>query len=493
MNLFQLVLKQMRQRSLSTWLTLLSVLLGVALADSIMLLRREGRGLFGQSDYGFEVVVGAKGSKLELILNSVYHMEQSPGNVPYSLYEKMTEGDPRDNALRRDVAIAVPTAVGDNYKGYRVVGTTPGMFGIDDEGKPLPPDKAFEYRLGKSFQFASGQSFAPDKYQAVIGSEVAKRTGLKPGDRFQVEHGLQQTPNPDVHPQHWRVVGVLKPTHTANDRVVFIPLLSFYSITEHTSGLMDINALRRGESLPSQSPHPTPSTAASTAHDASSHDAAHAHAPHAPHAGHAAHDHDHDHAAADSEDVTLVLPKSDWMLSAILVHTRGGYQAQDLMWQINNGTQATAANPASEMREFFDQFLDANFAVLFYIALLVTVVAAVSILVSIYNSVSARKREIAILRALGATRRRVLALICIEAGIVGLVGAVLGLLVGHLVLGSLASAYLEATIGQGINWWTVGAEEWLYLLLVIIIAILAGLVPALKAYRTPVATNLVAG
>jgi putative ABC transport system permease protein len=305
-------------------------------------------------------------------------------------------------------------------------------------------------------------------YQAVIGSEVAKRTGLKLGDRFQVEHGLQQTPNPDVHPQHWRIVGILKPTHTANDRVVFIPLLSFYSITEHTSGLMDINALRRGEKLPSRS--------AATASAATTHEV-----------------HDHEAQEANDEQVRLVLPKSDWMLSAILVHTRSGYQAQDLMWQINNGNEATAANPASEMRQFFDQFLDANFAVLFYIALLVTVVAAVSILVSIYNSVAARKREIAILRALGATRRRVLALICVEAGIVGLVGAILGLLIGHLVLGSLASAYLQTYVGQGINWWTPGREEWVYLALVVLIAVLAGLVPALKAYRTPVATNLVAG
>src|SRR6185503_6304117 len=87
MNLFQLVLKQMRQRSLSTWLTLLSVLLGVSLAVAIMIIRREGRSVFGQSEFGYEAIVGTKGSPLQLVLNTVYQLDKSPGNIKYSFYE----------------------------------------------------------------------------------------------------------------------------------------------------------------------------------------------------------------------------------------------------------------------------------------------------------------------------------------------------------------------------------------------------------------------
>jgi putative ABC transport system permease protein len=163
-----------------------------------------------------------------------------------------------------------------------------------------------------------------------------------------------------------------------------------------------------------------------------------------------------------------------------------------LMYNINNGAQYSAVNPASTMREFFASFLKGPSLVLLLIALLVTIVAGVGILVSIYNSVSARLREIAILRALGATRAKVLTLICLEAGIVGLVGGSLGLLVGHL-LAAAGSVYTDRLLGEGINWITVGSEEWRYLGLVVVVAVLAGLVPALKAYRTPVATNLVAG
>src|SRR5882757_2742909 len=95
MNTFQLVLKQMRQRSLSTALTLLSVLLGVSLAVSIMILRREGKNLFGQTDYGYDILIGPpKGSPLQLTLNTVYHMDVSPGVIPYQIYDDMARKEP---------------------------------------------------------------------------------------------------------------------------------------------------------------------------------------------------------------------------------------------------------------------------------------------------------------------------------------------------------------------------------------------------------------
>ena len=117
--------------------------------------------------------------------------------------------------------------------------------------------------------------------------------------------------------------------------------------------------------------------------------------------------------------------------------------------------------------------------------------AAVGILVSIYNSVAARRRETAILRALGATRAKILTIICVEAGLIGLVGGILGLIGGHL-LGAAGSAWTRHLIGQRFDWITVGPYEWLYVAAVVVVAVLAGLVPALKAYATPVATNLAA-
>src|SRR4051812_18489613 len=178
MNLFQLVLKQMRQRALGSWLTILSVLLGVALATGVLLVRRESEKVFGQSDYGYDVIVGARGSPLQLTINTVYHLDRSPGNIPYSYYEALLH-DPRSPRRPHPQAkIAVPYVVGDTYKGRRIVGTLPKLFGFDDEGNPLPPELTIEYRPGRKYELAQGRVFHARKFEAVLGSDVPRLTGL---------------------------------------------------------------------------------------------------------------------------------------------------------------------------------------------------------------------------------------------------------------------------------------------------------------------------
>src|SRR5579864_9431116 len=133
MGTLRLVLKQMRQRALGTWLTLLSVLLGVALAISILLLRDAGQALFGQTEYGFDVLVGiGMGSSTQLVMNTIYHIDKSPGNIPYWVYEAFNAPRPppgsKEFNFHKHVRVAVPTAVGDTYQGRPIVGTLPKMF-----------------------------------------------------------------------------------------------------------------------------------------------------------------------------------------------------------------------------------------------------------------------------------------------------------------------------------------------------------------------------
>jgi len=190
--------------------------------------------------------------------------------------------------------------------------------------------------------------------------------------------------------------------------------------------------------------------------------------------------------------ITLDLPADVLEVSAVFVKTRGAFNTNNLQYNAGLRDDIMAVSPATVMREFFDTFLASSSLVLLLVSALVTVVAAVGILVSIYNSVTARRKEIAILRALGATRKRVLLLICVEAALIGLFGGVLGLLAGH-GMAAIGSVLLNSLLGQGIHWAIIDRTELLYLLGVVILATLAGLVPALSAYRTPVATNLVAG
>lgn len=498
MSLFQLIFKQMRQRALSTWLTLFSVALGVALAIAIMILQRQGEELFGQKDYGYDVLVGAKGSPLQLTLNTVYHLDNSPGNIPYSLYESFL-GSPEYRPL---VKSAVPYSVGDSYQGHRIVATLPKLFGGSDDGQSVDPNSAFEYRKDQKYQLAQGRAFHPQKFEAVIGSDIPALTGLTLGSQFKATHGTPgENQAKDEHDQQWTIVGILQQTNTANDRVLFIPLTTFYTIEDHD--LEELQKVRQGANA-SEAPA-VPPLSAKEEHD-------HEHDHDAPAAAtaakeaapelqeseeaHDAHEH-HDESYTLNADGTIDLhvPKDQWLISAILVNTRGinaGFTAMNLQYLINNRDQAQAVIPAKVMREFFDTFLKGSAQILLLVATLVTIVAGVSILVSIYNSVSARKKEIAILRALGATRRRVLTLICLEAGLIGLLGGAIGFVLGHL-LAAAGSVYLQKLIGERIDWLSVNSSEWLYLGIVIVISTLAGLVPALKAYRTPVATNLTAG
>jgi putative ABC transport system permease protein len=455
--------------------------------------------------------------------------------------------------------------VGDSYQNRRIVGTSPAMFGFDDDAKPangydasghrlggfqdpnIPEEErdankpvaasTFEYRKGLKYELAEGTMFHYRRFEAVLGSDTAAKLHMhvydpklsedentKRGAVFRATHGFPG-PNekPDIHKPKWHVVGILKPTHTANDRVLFVPCVSLYAIEEHEIGLFYITLQKAGVDatmlskanfrelvkkaglniddpeqvpegilkkfgvVPASATQPEPASSAGAGRGELMHETAPA-----PATAAASDDEEPNAYHLDNNgDIVPDVPQSQWEISAILVKTRADLKASQLLYAFKVGnTEAIAVNPAAVMRDFFDTFLKGSTQILLVISFLVTIVAAVAILVSIYNSVAAQTREIAILRALGATRVRVLTLTCIEAGLVGLAGGVIGFFVGHLT-GAVESSYFDQVLGQGINWVRTGHDEWIYLVAVVALSVIAGLVPALKAYRTPVATNLV--
>ena len=461
MNLLRIVLVSLRERALTTVLTMIALALSVALAVAILILRREGAALFGQTEYGYDVVVGAKGSPLQLVLNSVYHLDQSPGNIPYRVYEDLL----RDPSYRPMVKTAVPYAVGDSYRGHRVIGTLPRLFGFADDGQTLAEGKVHEYRPGRRHALSSGRVFHAEKFEAVIGAAVPAASGLAIGSRFAVSHGVSPSAQQEhaAHHEEWTVVGIMAATATADDRAIFIPLTSFFAIDEHRDGLRAQAAIAKGEAPP---------------------------APAAEEPGHEHHHHHHHDEAAGDGLIHGHLPKEEWQVSSILVRTRSTFHASNLIYQLNHRGQTTAVNPATVMRDFFAAFLAPIATVLRAISYLATFIAAIGIVVGTYNAVAARGREIAILRALGATRRRILVLVCAETGTIGVVGGCAGVVLGHL-LAAAASMHLTGVLGEGIAWTHVSRDELVYLAGVIVATLIAGLVPAIKAYRTPVASNLV--
>ncbi len=142
MNLMKIVMKNMRQRALATWLTGTSVALGVALAIAIILIKQGVQQRFEQGTIGYEMVIGAMGSPLQLVLNTVVNLDISP----WYFLEII-----RAIAGRSAGQLAVPFSVGDNYHGYRIVGTTDAFF---NDFEFEPPQAELEG--GRIFTFSEG-------------------------------------------------------------------------------------------------------------------------------------------------------------------------------------------------------------------------------------------------------------------------------------------------------------------------------------------------
>lgn len=438
MNPLRIVLRNLRRRPLATGLTSLSVALGVGLFATVGALREAGERGFHRTAALCDQVVGAKGSPLTLVLNALYHMGPSPGNVPYSLYEEIV--------AMPGVQWAVPVAVGDAYQGARIVGVTDDFFrhvrlpGRSEEGDPLtftvgaafaytPAQlKALKEELAAEEGEAAGaheeEHLHPELARAVIGAEAAKSAHLRVGSRFHPAHDLTGAPGAPEHAEaECEVVGILAPTGTPVDRAIYVPIGLYYVIAGHA---------------------PTADTPAGGARD----------------------------------------PRG---LSAIYLRTKAGLHQIRIWRAINDRLDAQSARPADEVRNLF-VFVSALDGVLRAISGLVVIVALAGVMVAVYNTMGARRREFAVYRALGARRSTLLGLVTAESAAIALLGGLLGLLLAALFI-MLGAGAVRGITGVSIAA-APGIESLALLGGVTLAGAFAGLVPAAAAYRTEAARIL---
>jgi putative ABC transport system permease protein len=444
MSLWKIAWRSIQQRALASSLTGVSMALGVMLVVAVLVAHGViNQSFLNNSGLGYNIVVGAKGGKLDLVLNSVYYLAPPVENIPYSYYQEFTEGK-----FKQYVDKAIPLCLGDMYQDFRVIGTTPAMFNDLDYG-------------GKKYEFATGRNFEPDEYYgAVVGATVARETGLKAGDKFQPSHGAG--PEAHVH-DPFTVLGVLKPTGTPNDRGLFINMEGFYLIPEHAKPLDD-----------------APASMADADHD----EHADAHEEHPAHDD--AHHHDHDHHAHEP------LPLAQREVTAILVLSAGAFPeltAMALMKPINKDSVAQAVLPIRETSKLFSTFVDPLQLVLLSLTVMIVIVSGISILVSIYNSMSDRRHEIAVIRALGAGRRTVMFIVLLESILLSLAGGLAGWIVGHGLIAAL-SPWIATQTGVSIGFWQFVGYELVIIPGLIVLASVVGYLPAVAAYRTDVAKAL---
>ncbi|WP_369799732.1 ABC transporter permease [Pedobacter sp. BMA] len=203
-SIFTIGRKNLLRNKLTAFLNITLVAFGIGILSILMLATQQISSKLEENAKDIDVVVGAKGSPLQLILSSIYHIDFPTGNIPVSDARKLAE-----NPM---VRLAVPLALGDNYMGNRIVGTDQSFIAL--YGLDLGWGKFWEKDL-----------------ETTIGSEVARTTGLKVGDTFFGAHGLSGSD--DVHKQHaYRVMGILKPQGNVTDQLILTNIGSVYKMHE---------------------------------------------------------------------------------------------------------------------------------------------------------------------------------------------------------------------------------------------------------------------
>ena len=396
--LFLLIRRGLRQHLVSTAVAVLLVALGMGLVVSVWVVRAQAEQSFTRSASGFDAVLGARGSKLQLVLNCLFHQEASPGNITADDFQQVKSLPMVDRAI--------PIVVGDNFRGVRLVGVSDDFF------------QNLEYAPGHVYSVDEGRPFQVGQKEAVVGSLAAHQLGWSLGTTFHPFHGLDYNPNAQ-HSEIFTVVGVLAPTSTPADRVIWVPL----------EGVQRLGG--------------------------------------------------HDPAAFTD-------------LSGVLIKFKPGAGAAGLMLDTRynrQGKRLTLAWPvASILADLFAKFSWFESA-LQALAYMVAVVAGASVFSSVYSSMSARKRDLAILRALGAHRGFLIAAVLGESAGIGLLGCALGFGL-YAAIASTVQEILRTHIGVLLEPWAWNPVLVWGPVLMLALSVAAGALPAWRAYRLSVADGL---
>lgn len=382
--------------------------LGIGIISMLLLLNKQLDEQFRRNIKGIDMVVGAKGSPLQLILSSIYQIDSPTGNVSLEEAQRIIR-----NPL---VKTAIPLAMGDNYMSYRIVGTNA------------------KYPAHFEAQIKEGKLFSTT-LEATLGAKVARVTGLKVGDTFSGAHGFDNMD--DVHgDKKYKVVGIFENNNSVVDQLILTDISSVWSIHEHANepnqGANVNSLLTEGEAVSTDDP---------------------------------------------SQEIT-----------SLLVKFRNPMGMVALPRFINENTKMQAASVAFEINRLFE-LMGVGIDTLRAIALIIILIAGVSVFISLYNSLKERKYEMALMLSMGATRTKLFVMLLLEGIMLALVGYGAGILFSRIGLWIFSRAAEFDYHYSFANFGLLPEEIWL-LGGAILIGILAATIPSLGIYRINLSRTL---
>ena len=509
MAILSLAFKSLLNRKLTFFITLFSIAISVTLLLGVQTLKTETNNSFLKSISGTDLIVGSRGASSQLLLSSVFHIGNTPNTIEYKTYKKLSEASA--------VEWAVPISLGDSHHGYTVMATDLSFY------------DHFSYANKQHLSVQTG-AIDDDMFAVAIGADVAEKLNYKIGDKVIVTHGGGEIEGHHHDNIPFYISAILAPSFTAIDQTLIISLEAMAAM--HTDnhdhfgalpGETTLNADHHHEDHAAHEHHDDEHTEhAAHDHDVHTEHAAHDHDEHTEHAAHdhdehtehAAHDHDehtahaahddhddhddHDehteHAAHDHDEhighkdtqdqrVARLLKIKPEKINAIFIGLTSPQAILGMQSYINNFQEEplSAIIPSLALQELWSFFSLAEVA-LNIVTVFVVLVGLLGMLSIILMSLNERRREMAILRSVGAKPAHIFGLIIGEAGFVCLSGILLGVALLYLLL-VILQAPLAAHFGFYLDINMLTSYDLGILAIIQVSALIIALIPGWLIYK----------
>lgn len=423
-------------KPLNTILSILLLTASVAIITVLILVEKQFEEKYQSNLDGVDLVLGAQGSPLQLVLSSVYQVDDPTGNISYDSVKVWMK--------HPYVKKAIPLAYGDNYVGFKIVGTTPDY--IEKYQAKIEDGKVFEHN-----------------FEVVVGADVAEKLNLKRGDTFKGTHG--SAAEGEVHDHgEYIIVGVLSKTGKVIDNLILSNIPTVWQM-HHEEG------------------HEEEAIAENPAHGEPGHmHEAHEEATENPAHGEEGHVHD-DHES----DMTIDEPNME--ITSVLIEFKNKMGV--FMWPnlIAQNTKMQAALPTYQMNRLFDMF-GVGLNALKYLAFGIMLISGISIFIALFNTLKERKAEFALMRVNGAKRSQLLLVVLYESILLCVVGYLFGTILGRVGIVLLSKAS-ESDFKLGFDpMEIIWEKEGLLFGLTLLVGLIAAGIPAIKAYTLNISKTL---